>query len=240
MFYNFVASVLIVSVLTPLTSIYVQPREESKSPIELSNSTAPVSTEPSTPSVGVVEEISHKELKWPKYTIRLWLDGKRKNIPRITWETIDDRAKQLLDTAWIWYTLPTWKKLWEKYKIDYTLPIAIAWSDSHLWLALKSKNNVGNVGNNDRWETREYATIEQGIEAIFWHLTYGTYMKGHTTLSTLSWEWRKRTGKVTCSQEKIHTQKCYASSATHWSTNVVNMLSVLHNEQVDENFLFRK
>lgn len=56
MFQNFVASVLVVSVLTPLTSAIYEPREESKSPIELSNSIDSVSAESSTPSVGVVDK----------------------------------------------------------------------------------------------------------------------------------------------------------------------------------------
>ena len=28
------------------------------------------------------------------------------------------------------------------------------------------KNNVGNVGNNDRWDTVEFKTLEDGIRAM--------------------------------------------------------------------------
>lgn len=187
----------------------------------------------------IVAEVKHTENKWPKYTVKVGLGGARKPIPAITGLSTDERAKEWLETAWLGYTLPTWKELWEKYKIDYTLPICIAWADSHLGKALKSKNNIGNVWNDDRGRTREYETLEAWIEAIFWHLAKWKYMSGHNTIWTLSGEGRKRLWLPWCAEEKDYRKKCYASSMGVWSTNVTNCMSAIHDRKIDENFEFR-
>lgn len=188
----------------------------------------------------IVAQVKHEELKWPNYTIRVGLGGARKPIPKITGETVDERSKQLLDTVGLGHTLPTWISLGDKYWIDYTLPMAIAFADSHLGKALKSKNNLGNIWNNDRWDVKHFETLDAWIEAIFWSLAKWKYMSGHTTIWTLSWEGRKRLWLPWCNEEKNYRQKCYATSMWVWSTNVTNMMSVLHNTSIDENYSFRK
>ena len=92
----------------------------------------------------IVADVTHKAEKRKDYSVRVGLEGKRKPIPNLSGSK-DERVKQLLDTVGIGYTLPIWKSLGEKYKIDYTLPIAIGFADSHLGKALKSKNNIGNI-----------------------------------------------------------------------------------------------
>lgn len=72
----------------------------------------------------IVADVTHKEEKRKEYKVRVGLEGERKPIPNLSGSK-DERAKQLLDTVGIGYTLPIWKSLGEKYKIDYTLPIAI-------------------------------------------------------------------------------------------------------------------
>jgi hypothetical protein len=49
--------------------------------------------------VEVVKQVSHEEIIGKKYTIRVGLDGARKNIPKISGLTVDERARELLDTA---------------------------------------------------------------------------------------------------------------------------------------------
>ena len=115
----------------------------------------------------IVADVKHEVLKWPKYTIRVGLQGSRKPIPAINGLSTEERAKEWLETTWLGYTLPTWIKLGEKYKIDYTLPICIAWADSHLGKALKSTNNIGNVGNRDDGSVVHYDSLDKWIEAIF-------------------------------------------------------------------------
>lgn len=187
----------------------------------------------------IVANVTHKEIKWPKYTTRVGLQGSRKPIPAITGWTTQERAKEWLEKAWLGYTIDTWVQLGEKHKIDYTLPLCIAWADSHLGKALASKNNIGNVGNNDRGDRVEYATLDKGIEAIFRTIGQWKYMKGHSIVGTLSGEWRKRLWIENCNAEKQVSKKCYATSMWVWSSNVTNCLSAIHDRQIDENYEFR-
>lgn len=193
---------------------------------------------PETKKEAIVANVVHKEEKRKNYIVRVGLEGKRKPIPKLSGDK-DERARQLLDTVWIGHTLPIWKAFWEKYGIDYTLPIAIWFADSHLWKALKSKNNIGNIWNNDRWHTKEFNSLEAWIEAIFWSLAKWKYMSGHNTIWTLSGEGRKRLWLPWCNEEKDYRKKCYATSMWVWSTNVVNAMSEMHWNKIDENYNFR-
>lgn len=186
----------------------------------------------------IVQMVQSEIIEWPKYTVRVWYEGRRKPIPPLNALTFDERAKQWLDTVGLWHTLNTWKALGGKYSIDYTLPLCVAWSDSHLWKALASKNNVGNVWNNDRGDRVHYETLDKWIEAIFRALN-NKWMWGSTMLGQLSGEWRARMGIEGCNDTKSN-QKCYATSKTVWSTNVSNCLSAIHNKQVSEDYEFRK
>lgn len=187
----------------------------------------------------VVANVISKEVKRDNYTIRVGLEGRMKPIPNLYGQTTDDRAFEWLSESGLHFTKDTWRAYWEKYKIDFTVPICVAWADSHLGKALKSKNNIGNVWNDDRGRTREYETLEAWIEAIFWHLAKWKYMSGHNTIWTLSGEGRKRLWLPWCAEEKDYRKKCYASSMGVWSTNVTNCMSAIHDRKIDENFEFR-
>ena len=187
----------------------------------------------------IVADVKYTEIKGPKYTIRVGYEGKRKPIPWLSGLSNDDRAFEFLGTVWLQNTRDTWKAYGDKYKIDYTLPICIAWADSHLGKALKSMNNVGNIWNNDRGDVKHFDTLEAWIEAIFWSLARWKYMSGHNTIWTLSGEGRKRLWLPWCAEEKNYRQKCYATSLGVWSSNVTNCMSALHDKQIDENYNFR-
>jgi len=190
----------------------------------------------------IVQNIKHTELKWDKYTIRVGLWGGRKPIPTIRGLTTQERAKEWLiseGSTNVKTSLPIWIELGQKYKIDYTVPLCIAWADSSLGKALKSKNNVGNVNNNDRWDVKHYDTLEAWIEAIYWNLAKWKYMSWHEIIGTLSGEWRKRLWLPWCNEEKDYRKKCYATSLVTHSTNVTNCLSALHNKEIREDYNFR-
>ena len=190
-----------------------------------------------TEKQAIVSDVKHEVLKWPKYTIRVGLQWSRKPIPAITGLSTQERAKEWLETTWLGYTLPTWIKLGEKYKVDYTLPICIAWADSHLGKALKSTNNIGNVGNNDRWQVVHYDSMDKGIEAIF-RVLNNKYLGWNKQLWELSGEGRQRMSMTGCENAPA-PKKCYATSKGVWSTNVSNCLSVLHNKEITESYFFR-
>ena len=186
----------------------------------------------------IVADVKHEVLKWPKYTIRVGLQWSRKPIPTITGLTTKERAKEWLETAWLGYTLTTWIKLGEKYKIDYTLPICIAWADSHLGKALKSTNNIGNVGNRDDGSVVHYDSLDKWIEAIF-RVLNNKYLGWNKQLWELSWEGRQRMSMTGCENAPA-PKKCYATSKGVWSTNVSNCLSAIHDKEITESYFFRK
>lgn len=190
-----------------------------------------------TEKQAIVAEVKHTENKWPRYTIRVGLGGSRKPIPTIRGVTTEERAKEWLETAWLGYTLPTWIKLGEQHKIDYTLPICIAWADSHLGKALKSKNNIGNVWNNDRGDVVHYDTLEKGIGAIFRTLN-NRYMKDNHLIGLLSGGWRVILNLKPCAESWMG-HKCYATSLDAWDINVTNCMSAIHDKKIDENYQFK-
>lgn len=185
----------------------------------------------------VVADIKHEVLKWPKYTIRVGLQWSRKPIPTITGLTTQERAKEWLEKASLGYTLPTWIRLGEKYKVDYALPICIAWADSHLWKALKSTNNIGNVWNNDRGQVVHYDSMDKWIEAIF-RVLNNKYLGWNKQLWELSGEGRQRMSMTGCENAPA-PKKCYATSKGVWSTNVSNCLSAIHDKEITESYFFR-
>ena len=184
----------------------------------------------------IVEDVKHIELKWPKYTIRNWLDGARKPIPKLSKLTPEMRAKELLDMNWIGYTLDAWKTLWAKYKVDYIFAISVAWSETHLGRATLTKGNISNIWNNDRGDKVHMDSFEQGIES-FYKAMNNKYLGNYDQIKYLSGEWRTRAKLNGCVGRWDY---CFATSKHHWETNVVNMMSALYDKQIDWEYYFRK
>lgn len=135
--------------------------------------------------------------------------------------------------AWTW---EIWKKFWKKYKIDPIFAISIANADSSLGKHLKTKNNIWNVWNNDRWDRVEFATIEEWIEAIF-RVLNNKYLGNIEIIWDLSWWWRKITWRAWC---KVKWEYCYATSPYEWNKNVLATMSFLYWKKINEYYKFRK
>ena len=128
------------------------------------------------------------------------------------------------------------KKVGEHYKVKPEVLVAIAMADSSLGQALKTKNNIGNVGNNDRNDTVSYATLEAGIEAMGKTLN-NQYLGNHTKIGELSNGGRTVLKLKACGVDGV---KCYATSKSNWNRNVVGALREMFQDQtIDENFNFR-
>jgi len=93
----------------------------------------------------IVADVSHETLKGPKYVIRTGLDGARKPILKISGTTKEARMKEVLAKSNMAHTYPIWVEYGKQYKIDPTFAIAIAWSESHIGLALTTSHNYCNV-----------------------------------------------------------------------------------------------
>ena len=105
----------------------------------------------------------------------------------------------------------------KEYNIKPEVILCIARADSDLGRAMKSKNNIGNVGNNDRWNTVEYATIREWIFKIGEALN-NWYLWNKQTIQDLS-----RYGN--CEKD---CQYIYASSTENRENNVMNCLNFLY------------
>lgn len=145
-------------------------------------------------------------------------------------DTVKDRTDNMLKQYW--YSPAMRHKIAKEQGIKTEVLVAIAWADSHLWYATKSKFNIGNVGNNDRWDTVEFPTLEAGIRAMGSYALNGKYLSHKTTVGDLScWGYYAR--DMECQYP------VYATSAENWNVNVLNLLTAIYGEQVDEWFIFR-
>lgn len=105
--------------------------------------------------------------------------------------------------------------------------VCIAQADSSLGKHLKSANNIGNVGNNDRGNVVAYPTLESGIQAMGKVLN-NQYLGHYNTIGQLSRGGGNKTGSI------------YASSPYNWNKNVKLCLRNIYNDQtIDESFNFR-
>lgn len=162
-------------------------------------------------------------------TVNTWVyrnnkEWRSKVLPKIKWKDSIDRRHSFL--SYYWHDPKLRSKIAFEQNIKPEVLICIARADSHLWHALKSKNNVGNVGNNDRWDTVHYKTLEDGIRAMGTQALNGRYLKHKQSIGSLSpWGWGSK--------------PYYATSESTWNANVLNCLSLIHEKRINENFLFR-
>jgi hypothetical protein len=119
-----------------------------------------------------------------------------------------------------WWIIPA-----KKMKIDPAVAICIGYAESWLWKNTTSKNNVWNVGNNDRGDRRWYDTPEDWINAIYYALN-NKYLSNYYTIDKLS-----RYGN-----KNAHI---YSSSTYNWYKNVIKCLSIIKWYPVDEYYPFR-
>ncbi len=124
-----------------------------------------------------------------------------------------------------WLPLEPFYEYEKTYKIKKEAIVCIAWADSHLGKMLKSKNNIGNVGNNDRGDVVHFSTIEKGIEAMF-RVLNNRYLGHKQSIGSLS-PWGGGNAPF------------YATSPENWNNNVLNCLNTILDPSIDENWNFR-
>lgn len=125
------------------------------------------------------------------------------------------------------------------HAVSPELLVCIAQADSSLGNALKSTNNIGNVGNNDSGNVVHYASLNSAISAIGSVLN-NKYLRGNTMIGQLSGGGRKAiNSKYECSNSSA-PYKCYASSIHNWNKNVKSCLqNILQDSSIDETWEFR-
>jgi hypothetical protein len=136
-----------------------------------------------------------------------------------------ERMKEMLrtyDKEYLFETFYWWGKMFWVYP---ELAICIAKADTTLGRHTKSANNLGNVGNNDRWNTVAFDDEYKAIKAIYQTLN-NQYLGNYQYVADLSRKFNKD-GKV------------YATSPDNWHNNVMNCMSVIRWETVSDYFAFR-
>ena len=145
----------------------------------------------------------------------------------------EDRMWDLLDRYGLGNNYWDFITVGKRYGIKPEVIVCIAWADSDLGRALKTKNNIGNVGNTDSGKTRSFPTLEAGISAI-WETLNNWYL------------WHKQAiGSLTPSgggDPAYYASEGfpYKDPSGNWNANVLNCINMIHGKVVaDENFLFR-
>jgi len=123
-------------------------------------------------------------------------------------------------------------------KVSPELLVCIAQADSSLGNALKSQNNIGNVGNNDRGDVIHFETLETAVNHIGLTLN-NDLMGGIEKVGHLSQGGRNIIGSQYSCSDAPAPYKCYASSEYNWNNNVVGCMNEILKVDVDENFKFR-
>ncbi len=109
--------------------------------------------------------------------------------------------------------------------IDKDVVICIAFAESTLGRYLSTSNNIGNVGNNDRWDRVPFTSAYIGARAIPVTLN-NSALGGYHTINQLS-RYGNKDGMI------------YASSPINRQTNVLKCLSQIKWYYIPEDFPFR-
>ena len=166
----------------------------------------------------VKEEDDKTHVGW-----RVNSEWKSKHITELCEEWVECTYDSVLKSFWL--PIEPFIEYEKTYKIKKEAIICIAWADSHLGKKLKSTNNIGNVGNNDRGNVVHFATIEKGIEAMFKVLN-NKYLGHKQSIGSLS-PWGGG------------TRPFYATSTENWNNNVLNCLNTIMDKSINENWNFR-
>ena len=118
-----------------------------------------------------------------------------------------------------------WTTVAAKGGVDASMVMCIGLSETGLGRYVKSANNVGNVGNNDRGDVAAFKDAKTGVQAIVNTLN-NKYLSKYDTIDMLS-RWGNDDDQI------------YASSSGHWHDNMVKCLSALKGRFVEDNLAFR-
>lgn len=117
------------------------------------------------------------------------------------------------------------------YQVYPEVLICIAYADTSLWNYLKTPNNIGNVGNNDRWDKVTHWTAEAGVNAI-----------GKVLTNRYLWQYTERKQLAGSSNPAWPN---YATELTDWVrsnnryNNTLNCIWMIRDKGVPDNFAFR-
>ena len=131
------------------------------------------------------------------------------------WKT-EDRMWSLLDKYSLSEEYGSFVSAGKKYNVLPEFIVCISYADSDLGKALLTRNNIGNVGNNDRGNKVHYKSIEDGIMAIGKVLN-NKYLSHKQSIGSLS-------------VGGGGSAPYYATSTENWNANVLNCMNMVHQD----------
>jgi len=149
------------------------------------------------------------------------------DLPVIDGATVDERSQNFLAgyAVGIYKTLTFWDNAVTNTNIDRDMVICVAFAESTLGRYLSTDDNIGNIGNNDRWDRFAFWSALAWARAIAQTLN-NQYLGDYHTINQLS-RYGNPDGMI------------YASSPINWQTNVTKCLSQIKGYYVPEDFPFR-
>jgi hypothetical protein len=167
-------------------------------------------------------------IKHPMFKINNELDKKI----RINKFIKDNGSKELEDDNFINFMLLAS----HEYNIKWSTPICIMFADTNLGNQSLTKNNPGNIGNNDRGDKVHFKNRADGFLAILYTLN-NQYLNSYNNIGELSGGGRKDLKLAPCTNKNTY---CYASSVVNWNRNVLNCLRFLENDSnINSSWKFR-
>lgn len=138
-----------------------------------------------------------------------------------------ERQKYLLDNYAVggFKDWDIWTEEGVEGKIDPSFLMCVGLAETGLGKNLKTPYNVGNVGNTDSGGTYEFPGARDGVYWMVKTLN-NKYLGPHQGVDELS-RWGNKGGAI------------YASSSSHWHTNVIRCLSALKGRFIEDDYKFR-
>ncbi|GAB0174794.1 MAG: hypothetical protein HHAS10_06730 [Candidatus Altimarinota bacterium] len=146
---------------------------------------------------------------------------------RMEGKTEEERQKYLLNTYATsdFKNWDTWVDISLESKIDPSFLMCVGLAETTLGNYLKTRNNIGNVGNTDGGDV---VSFESPREGIYWMASTfnNKFLGSYDSVSELS-RWGNSSGYI------------YASSNANWHNNIIRCLSALKGKFVEDNYKFR-
>lgn len=158
-----------------------------------------------------------------------------KTIPSwITWNTKEKRFQNFVRYFARGFDESVFVQARQRYWVKEEVLACIARADSDMWNANKSANNIMNIGNNDRWETRSFDSVLWSVMSAAYSMSKWRYLSRNTKIWELSQWWRTQLGLSPCVDSWVY---CYATSHVNWRRNVNNCLTFIEWERLDRDRL---
>lgn len=144
------------------------------------------------------------------------------SVSFMQWGSLEERIKNYIhkygnapfDSYILWQQASAW------HKIPLELWVCIAVAETSFGKAFASAWNVGNVGNNDRWDRVDFSGPVEWASVIYYALE-NEYLWGYHTLDKLS-GYGNTFGAI------------YASSPINRQTNIVKCLTEIHGYRIPD------